>query len=365
MFKGTPVLDVHGHVSAPAAARNWIVGGLTSGYVGPSPLRGGDMGYGGGGPMGGRGPNPLSDEAFMTENQRHVDYMTERNIDVQVIGPRPFTMMGWMPRHLLPRWCEFSNDTIHKQCVNFPDKFLGASILPQIAEAPDLSNCVPEFEKNVKEYGFVAAYLSPDPAGRHDSPGMNTSYWDPIYAKCQEFDVPVFIHGTNCLDPRISHIPGNYQIGFVVETFLASRILAYGDQFKRFPNLRICIAHGGGALDRFVNSSNHRIPRGADIKNNLFFDTCVYDQDYLELTIKQWGVENICFGTEAPGSGGAVRKEGDHPSNAGLGTTSDNLLPVLDVLSSLSEADKIKIINTNPARVFPGFAKVKQPVAAK
>ena len=26
MFKGTPVLDVHGHVSAPAAARNWIFG---------------------------------------------------------------------------------------------------------------------------------------------------------------------------------------------------------------------------------------------------------------------------------------------------------------------------------------------------
>ena len=78
-----------------------------------------------------------------------------------------------------------------------------------------------EFEKNVKEYGFVAAYLSPDPAGRHDSPGMNTSYWDPIYAKCQEGDMPVFIHGTNCLDPRIAHIPGNYQLGFVIETFLA------------------------------------------------------------------------------------------------------------------------------------------------
>ena len=140
MFKGTRVLDVHGHVSAPPGARNWIMGGLTSGHVGPSPLR-----SGGGG--GGAGPNPLSDEAFMQTNQHHITYMDERNIDVQVLGPRPFTMMGWMPRHLLNRWCEFTNDTIQKQVQNFPDRFLGTTILPQIAEADDLSNCVPEFEK--------------------------------------------------------------------------------------------------------------------------------------------------------------------------------------------------------------------------
>ena len=355
MFKGTKVLDVHGHVSAPPAARNWAMGGLSSGHLGQSPFRA--TGGGGGGGEGGGGA--ISDEAYMETNKRHVDYMDVRNIDVQVIGPRPFTMMGWMGRHLLPRWCEFTNDTINNQVGHFPDRFLGASMLPQIAEADDLSNCVPEFEKCVKEYGFVATYLSPDPDGRHNSPGMDTSYWDPIYAKCQEFNVPVFIHGTNCLDPRIGHIPGNYQIGFLVETFLATRILAFGDQFSRFPNLRICIAHGGGALDRFVSSSNHRIPRGKDVSNNLWFDTCVYDTDYLALTIKQWGVNNICFGTEAPGSGGAVRQEGDHPGKVGVGLTSDNLLPVLDSLTALSEADKLAIINKNPMKVIPGFAKVE------
>jgi predicted TIM-barrel fold metal-dependent hydrolase len=357
MFKGTKVLDVHGHVSAPGAARSWIMGGFSSGYVGQSPLRRAGGGGGGGEEGGGRGGNELSDEAFMTANKRHADYMTERNIDVQVIGPRPFTMMGWMPRHLLTRWCEFTNDTIKKQVDNFPDRFLGASMLPQIAEAPDTSNCVAEFEKNVKEYGFIATYLSPDPDGRHNSPGFHEAYFDPIYNKCEEWNVPVFIHGTNCLDPRISHIPGNYQVGFVVETFLASRIIAHSNLFDRHPNLRICIAHGGGALDRFIPSSHHAIPRGKDLSNNLSFDTCVYDPDYLALTIKQWGVKQICFGTEAPGSGGAVRQEADHPSKVGVGLTSDNLLPVIDSLSALSEQDKIAIVNSNPARWAPQFSK--------
>src|SRR5947207_8116362 len=82
MFKGTKVLDVHGHVSAPPGARNWIMGGLTSGFAGASPLRGSGGGGGAEGPFG-RGPNPLSDEAFMQTNQHHINYMDERNIDVQ------------------------------------------------------------------------------------------------------------------------------------------------------------------------------------------------------------------------------------------------------------------------------------------
>jgi predicted TIM-barrel fold metal-dependent hydrolase len=355
MFKGTPVYDVHGHVSAPPGARNWIMGGFSSGHVGESPLRA----TGSAPEARGGGPNPLSDEAFMEANQRHVSYMDERNIDIQVLGPRPFMMMGWMAPHLLNRWCEFTNDTIHKQVKNFPSRFMGASMLPQIGDAPDLSNCVPEFEKNVKEYGFTGTYLSPDTDGRGTNPGMDKPYWHPVYEKCQEWNVPVFIHGTNCLDPRISHIPGNYQVGFVLATFLATRVLAYSDLFDKFPGLRICIAHGGGALDRFVASSHHAIPRGKDLSKNLFFDTCLYDVDYLSLSIKQWGVSQTCLGTEAPGSGGAVRQASDNANQAGVGTTSDNLLPVFDSLEMLSEDDKLAIVNKNPLKVFPSFAKVK------
>ena len=356
MFKGTQVLDVHGHVSGPPVVNSWIDMGFASGHIGESPYRIGD------GKSGIRADDgTLSDEAMMKANQRHVDWMTDRNIDVQVIGPRPFRMMGWMPRHLLQRWCEFTNDTIDHQTRNFPDRFLSTTMLPQIAEAPDLSNCVPEFEFNLKERGFVGTYLSPDPDGRHNSPGMNTEYWHPIYEVCQEHDVPVFIHGTNCLDPRIAHIPGNYQVGFVVETFLATRILAYSDLFEKFPKLRICIAHGGGALDRFVSSSNHK---GNYQGENLWFDTCLYDIDYLALSIKQWGVAQTAFGTEAPGSGGAIRQAEDHPSQLNLGRTSDDLLPIIDANAALSEADKITIIHDNPLKVFPAFSRIKTAQAA-
>ncbi|MCY4624698.1 MAG: amidohydrolase family protein [Chloroflexi bacterium] len=350
MFNGTKVLDVHGHVSGPPGTVSWIDMGFASGHVGESPFR-----------SGGNRPANLSDELMYERNKYHVDFMDDRNIDVQVIGPRPFRMMGWMPRHLLKRWCEFTNDTIHHQTQNFPDRFLSTTMLPQIAEAPDLGNCVEEFEYNIQERGFAGTYLSPDPDGRHNSPGMNdTKYWGPVYEICQKYDVPVFIHGTNCLDERIAHIPGNYQVGFVVETFLASRILAYDSKnlFSRFPGLRICIAHGGGALDRFIDSSRHR---GDWEGGNLYFDTCLYDIDYLALSIRQWGPAATAFGTEAPGSGGAVRQAGDHKSDANLGRTSDDLLPIFQYYIDqgiLSAEDVVDIIHNNPLKVFPQFAKV-------
>ena len=80
MFKDTKVYDVHGHVSAPNAVRTWIVGGFSSGYTGPSPLR-----------ATGSASGELSDEAFAKTFQMHTEYMDERNIDVQVLGDRKST----------------------------------------------------------------------------------------------------------------------------------------------------------------------------------------------------------------------------------------------------------------------------------
>lgn len=336
MYNGIKVLDVHGHLSAPG--NQFVTLMLSSNTANPSPIAGGKSGTG-----------EYSDEAFYAAAKRHLDYMTERKIDVQIIGPRPFTMMGWMQPHLLPAWVSFTNDRIFKQCQAFPDHFLGAAQLPQISSAPDLSNCIPELERCVKEYGFIAAYVSPDPAGQRTTPGMAEPYWYPLYEKCQELSIPLIVHGTNCLDPRIRMIRSNYQIGFAVEQFIATQILTHSDVFDRFPELKVVVCHGGGGLDRFVVEAGWRTGRGVDRTKNLFFDSCCYDPDFLACMIKQRGVDQVLFGTEAPGSGGAVRQS--------TGKSSDHLVDTIgSELDFLSEEDKVKIFNTNPAKVFPQLA---------
>lgn len=343
MYKGQKVYDIHGHVTAPDAARGFVTMLLGSNTAMRSPLSGG-----------GRRSEDLSDEAFQKAAARHAKYMDDRNIDIQVIGPRPFIVLGWMEPHLLPSWTTFFNDCIKKQCDFFPDRFIGAATLPQISEAPDLSNCIPEMDRCIKELGFKAIYLSPDPGGKRTTPGMHEPYWYPIYEKCEREQVPIIVHGTNALDRRYGVVPQNYQLGFATEQYLATQFLGHGDVFDRYPGLKIVVCHCGGGLNRFIPTDPHLPQR--DLTKNLFYDTCGYDIPFIEAAIRQRGVSQMIFGTEAPGSGQAVRPE--------TGKTSDDMIPILDAIPFLSDSDKMDIMHNNGAKFLPAFEQVPSAAAA-
>ena len=83
-----------------------------------------------------------------------------------------------------------------------------------------------------------------------------------------------------------------------------------------------------------------------DLSNNLFFDTCAYDKYFLGAAIQQRGVGRMVFGTEAPGTGSG-------PINPDTGKPSDDLIPVLEAMDFLTDADRVKIVHDNPKRVFP------------
>ncbi len=338
MFKGTKVLDVHGHVTAPGGGNGYLQMMMASNSPQPSPIFGGKSVDRPG----------MTDEEFKKSAQTHVTYMDERDIDVQIIGPRPFQLLGWMEDHLFTHWVNYFNDAIFKQCQAFPNRFLGAATLPQLVTKPDISHVLPELERCVKEYGFVATYVSPDVTGRRDTPGMHEPYWYPLYEYCQKNGLPIIVHGTNALDKRYRVVPHNYQLGFYTEQYLTTQFLGHGDVFQRYPELKVVVCHCGGGLDRFVPSDPH-LPQ-KDLKNNLFFDTCAYDPIFLEAGIKQRGVARMLFGSEAPGSGRHI--------NPATGKSGDTLVPVIDGFSFLTEKDKLDIFHNNPAKFCPAFSKV-------
>ncbi len=168
MYNGTKVLDIHGHYSAPvngSAALGLMLASNTPLKDDPRkdiPRLG------------------MSEQAWAAAMKRHVDMMDDHNIDAQLIGPRPFLMLGWMQKHLLEGWCRFINHMIARQVTAFPTRFSGAACLPQNPKADDLKHCLPELEYCHRELGFTAAYLTPDPAGDRSSPGMDDEYWDPV-----------------------------------------------------------------------------------------------------------------------------------------------------------------------------------------
>ncbi len=321
MYNGIKVIDVHGHMSTPPEFRAHIANNVALNT--PSKLQ-------------------LSDERLETALQRHLQVMDERNIDVQLVGPRPVAMWHWMRPFLQENWTRVTNDVIAQSVRLHPDRFVGMAQLPQSPYDKDTRHCAAELERCVKELGFVGAYLNPDPGGQKTVPGVNDEFWYPLYEKAQELGAVLMVHPSASYDRRLEVIPHNYQINNVTEEYIAMMLYQHTRVFDDFPRLKIVICHCGGGLQQFIPTDHHL---GRDFPDNLFFDTCAYDTDFLTAAIRQKGVDRMLFGTEAPGSGGAVRPDTGRPS--------DDLVPVIDRLEILSPEDKVKIFHTNAKKVFP------------
>lgn len=322
MYNGQTVVDVHGHMTTPAGFRQFLAEIVSQNTPGRK--------------------LEVTDEQLENAQQRHLKFMDDRNVDVQLIGPRPIAMWHWMRPFLQEFWAETTNNVIARIVKLHPDRFRGMAQLPQCSISKDTRNCLPEFERCVKELGFVGAYLNPDPGGDKQTPGVHEEYWFPLYEQAVELDVPLMIHPSVTYDRRLEIIPANYQMNNYIEEFIAMQLLTHSKVFEIFPKLKITICHCGGGLNRFIPTDKH-VGQG-DFSKNLFYDCCVYDVHYLEAAIKQRGVDQILFGTESPGSGGAIRPE--------TGMPSDDLIPVIDGLNFLSTEDKLKIFQTNPLKVF-------------
>ena len=81
------------------------------------------------------------------------------------------------------------------------------------------------------------------------------------------------------------------------------------------------------------------------MRNNVFFDTCVYHQAGIELLLKIVPLDNILFGSEMVG---AVR--GIDPET---GQYFDDTKRYVDAVTALSAEDKQQIFEGNARKVYP------------
>jgi hypothetical protein len=144
-----------------------------------------------------------------------------------------------------------------------------------------------------------------------------------------------------------------FEFNFMVPQSIAMVTLRqHPEIFERFPGLRIIVCHCGGFVDRLGENAPFRARENQErLSQGLFYDTAAYDLDFMALAIKQRGVSQFAFGTEAPGSGVEPRPGTEH--------SADDLIPMFEshpTLSFLSDAEKTDILHHTPARLAPGLA---------
>ncbi|MEA2642669.1 MAG: 4-oxalmesaconate hydratase, partial [Chloroflexota bacterium] len=115
-----------------------------------------------------------------------------------------------------------------------------------------------------------------------------------------------------------------------------------------FPNLKIVVSHGGGAIPyqmgRFMAQWHGRSERFDHAVRKLYYDTCLYTKNALEMLFEVMGPDHCLFGTEIPGAG-------THP-HPDTGVQMDHIVPVIDSIEFLSPEDKKKIFEDNARQLY-------------
>ncbi len=329
------IIDCHGHyTTAPKALEDWRKRQIAS--------------------LAGAEPGPKASELKISDDElresietNQLKFMRERGSDLTVFSPRA----SFMAHHIgdfntSAAWAAICNELCHRVAKLFPDHFIGAAMLPQ-SPGVDPATCLPELERCIREYGFVAINLNPDPSGGYwREPPLTDRWWYPIYEKMVEYDIPAMIHvSTSC--NACFHTTGAHYLNADTTAFMQC---VTGDLFKDFPTLRFVIPHGGGAVPyhwgrfRGLAQALDKPPLEEHLLKNIFFDTCVYHQPGIDLLMRVMPIDNILFASEMIG---AVR--GIDPRT---GHHYDDTKRYIEA-AALSDGQRRQIYEGNARRIYP------------
>ena len=246
-------------------------------------------------------------------------------IDGHTVGIKslfqPNALLAWMDTHHVERawvsippplyrphlaeaaardWARYVNDGLVTICGDHADRLAPLLHLP--LEHPDLA--VEIVEAASADARFAAA------AGGY--PGtLSDASLEPLWHRLDSQGTFVFLHPGACCDGRLRPFYLENLAGNPIETTVAVSHLVFGGVSDRYPRIRFCLAHGGGATAMFAG----RFERGyatarPDVDTSLssprsllgrfYVDCIVHDAAALQLIAGTFGEDRVLFGSDWP-----------------------------------------------------------------
>lgn len=135
----------------------------------------------------------------------------------------------------------------------------------------------------------------------------------PFFEAAQRLDLILFVHplegGLDADDP-LSPILGNVLQFTFRTTMMIERMIVTG-MFERYPNLKICLSHGGGLLAFNIWRLDHSYGLRPELNKTmarkpseylpqLYFDTIVHSVAALQYLVQVVGADRVVIGTDYP-----------------------------------------------------------------
>jgi aminocarboxymuconate-semialdehyde decarboxylase len=245
----------------------------------------------------------LTPQSF--DPRRRIEDMDRTGIALQLLSPAPPTFCYWADPVAAAEWCRMQNDAIAAIVARRPDRFLGAGGLP--LQAPDLA--VKELERVASSLRFRAIEVGGNVEGRDlDDPALA-----PVWEAATSLGVSVFVHPQAPVagQPRAAKQNLTQVIGFPLETALTMTRVIFGGVLDRWPGLRWCFAHGGGAfayvlprLDHgwnVMDEARRAIPKTpSEYVRRLWVDSLTLSPRVLGFALETFGPGRVVIGSDYP-----------------------------------------------------------------
>jgi aminocarboxymuconate-semialdehyde decarboxylase len=269
--------------------------------------------------------------------------MDRQGIDVEALSINAFWYAA--DQDLARKLIDYQNQKLADMCAQYPGRFVGFTSVA--LQFPELA--AQQMEEGIKQLGLRGAAIGENVNGEE----LSSRRFDPFWAKAQELDALVFLHPQSSAEASgiTNRVKGpgalSNVIGNPLESTIALSHLIFDGTFDRFPNLKICTAHGGGFLPSYVDRMDHGctvVP--GDCKNlalqmkpseyirKMYFDSLVFTSEGLRHLVANTAPSHIMVGTDYP-----------------FPWVTDPVGHVLGT-SSLSDADKVAILGANAAHLL-------------
>ena len=239
-----------------------------------------------------------------TPEQRIAD-MDSLGVDIQVVSTNAgFYQYDKEPAvtAAIARDC---NDEIYQMTLDYPERLAGLATLPM----QDANAAVAELERAVVQLGFKGAMIGDQVNGKTFDEGE----FFPIWKAAEEMGALIFIHqgGQTIGSERQPRYHVRNTIGNLADRVVTFAAFTFGGVMDKFPDLKICLAHGGGyacfgagRMDRgWQVRSEARVNINQPPSNYLgkfYYDCLTHSEPALRMLIDSVGVERVVLGTDWP-----------------------------------------------------------------
>jgi aminocarboxymuconate-semialdehyde decarboxylase len=230
--------------------------------------------------------------------------MQSDDIDVQVVSPMPELLSHWFPAEDADALSDHINRAIAQLCSAHPQNFIGIGMAP--VQDPALAA---RRLAGIKALGLCGVEI-----GSHiNGVALGDPCMHEFYAAAEEANLAIMIHP---LHPSgMERMAGRPELAavaaFPLETALAATSLLTHAVTERFPNLRILLSHGGGALPWILPRLKHARGLGPPLQDlfardpgemakSFYYDTILYDRLALRFLADSVGADHIVVGSDYP-----------------------------------------------------------------